>query len=356
MSCPWTTTLGVLRVPNRKRPVLSRVYAIGDAPVNRIAITFYIVIQILLLPVAILAILWMSYKQLWVSRKLGLSQTMIEAFNGRWAMAAFGMYQDQAALRLGRVLPNNSVLALWVVLFPLYLLHKVTGRHLIYPRIPEPGTENIADLITVRTFAFDQLIGKHRGTMSQFVVLGAGLDTRCYGPLAKSGLKLFELDQEAEQRLKRESLARAGIDQDHVHFVEVNFEDGSWAQRLLDAGFDPTAQTLFLWEGVTLYLSEWDVRDTLAALQSLSAPGSVILADLYGARLLATVNRGTTKKMLEATGEKMGFGLDFAAAPEHALRHFVQSTGFALGAHRFIGGAGGKGPFAAVAELLVQDP
>ncbi|MGF1454792.1 MAG: class I SAM-dependent methyltransferase [Alphaproteobacteria bacterium] len=321
----------------------------------RIVIALYIVVQTLLLPLAILGLLWISYKQLWVSRKLGVSQTMIEAFNGRWTMAAFGLYHDPAASRLARVLPNNSVFGMWLILFPLFLLHKVTGRHLIYPRRPDPGTETIADLITVRTFAFDRLIEKHRDGAAQIVLLGAGLDTRAYGGLADSGLVPFELDQPAEQGIKRRALARARIDSDHVRFVEVNFGDGSWVQNLMDAGFDPSARTIFLWEGVTLYLSEWDVRDTLTAIGSLAVPGSVILADFYGARLLERVGRGTTKKMLEATGEKMGFGLDFATAPDNALSAFVASASFDLGERRFIGGAGGKGPFAVVTELLVPE-
>jgi O-methyltransferase involved in polyketide biosynthesis len=54
-------------------------------------------------------------------------------------------------------------------------------------------------------------------------VLGAGFDTRAYGPLSKQGLAMFELDQAANQRVKREAVTRAGLGGDDVNYIEVDF-------------------------------------------------------------------------------------------------------------------------------------
>ena len=45
--------------------------------------------------------------------------------------------------------------------------------------------------------------------MEQFVLLGAGYDTRAYGEVKRDGLAFFELDQAKTQRLKVASLRQA---------------------------------------------------------------------------------------------------------------------------------------------------
>ena len=107
-----------------------------------------------------------------------------------------------------------------------------------------------------RTAAIDRIIQKSSDQVEQFVILGAGFDTRCYGSLKRSGLQFFELDQAATQRLKRVCLQKAGIDAAHVHFVEVDFVGDHWTEELRKAGYDPGKASLFLLEGVTTYLSE----------------------------------------------------------------------------------------------------
>jgi O-methyltransferase involved in polyketide biosynthesis len=78
------------------------------------------------------------------------------------------------------------------------------------------------------------------GDMEQFVLLGAGYDTRAYGQLKKRGLALFELDQATTQKLKVASLHRVGIDSAHVTFVQVDFSQESAFDKLRASGYDPS--------------------------------------------------------------------------------------------------------------------
>ncbi len=318
-----------------------------------IAFAIYIVLQIVLLPLVIIGATLTGYKQIRVSQRLGLSQTAIEIINGRWTMDVFGMREDKAARKLARKLPNNSIFGLWLVLFPLYLLYRMTGRNYIYPRVVKEGRENIADVVMARTSAFDSYIDAHVDSATQLVFMGAGLDTRAYGKLKESGLAIFELDQARTQQMKREALKRANISADHVRFLEVDFTNAGWPEMLLGAGFDKTAKTIFLWEGVTLYLSEAAVRSTVATLQDIAATGSVLLLDIYADYFLAFARRGAMKKVLEATDETVGFGLDFAQDHNKRLQDFVRSLDVDLGQCRFLGAAAKKGPFAVVAELIL---
>jgi len=54
----------------------------------------YFPLQVLFIPVAIVGVVIVAYKQLVVSKRLGLSQTAVEVINGRWTMHIFGPRQD----------------------------------------------------------------------------------------------------------------------------------------------------------------------------------------------------------------------------------------------------------------------
>ena len=312
----------------------------------------FIVLQIALLPFAVLGVAIVTYKQVLVSKRLGVSQTGIEILNGRWTMHVFAMRNDAPTARLAKVLPNTSTVGLWLVLFPVWVKYKLSGAYFGYPRVAEEGAEDLRDLVTARTFYFDRIIQRVVDDMDQFVLLGAGYDTRAYGELMRDGLAFFELDREDTQTLKVAHLREAGIDADHVRFVTVDFEKENAFARLEAAGYNPSKKTLFLWEGVTLYLAEENVRSMLRAIRAHAAPGSVVVADLYGERMLQRISP-RARKMLEYTNEGLGFALPFAADAEQVLRGFLESEGMTQGETCFMGTVHEEGPFMVVVKFGV---
>lgn len=74
----------------------------------------YIPLQILFIPLAILGAILVGFRQLVVSKRLGISQTAIEVLNGSWTMHIFGIRVDEACDKLTKVLPNTSVTGLWL--------------------------------------------------------------------------------------------------------------------------------------------------------------------------------------------------------------------------------------------------
>ncbi len=323
---------------------------------NTLAWSIYIVVQILFIPLAIAGGLWVVYRQVLVSKRIGVSQTAIEVVNARWTADRFGLRKDPATVRLARVLPNDSLFGLWLALFPLFLLHKMTGQHLIYPILPEPGKEGMADLIIGRTPYFDRIIDKHKGRVEQFVVLGAGMDTRAYGELKQLPLAFFEVDRANTQILKRSSLQLARIDTAHVRFLEVDFGVNDWFKMLEAAGFDAQKKTIFLWEGVSLYLSEAEVRRTLRTLKTSASAGSVLVADFYSVSHLKPRNSRLLKwttSTLDSTKERLGFGLDLAGDARQTLASFVAGEGLTLGDAYVLGEKSKGGTFSAVAEIEI---
>ena len=81
-------------------------------------------------------------------------------------------------------------------------------------------------------------------------------------------MRSFEVDTPQTQAIKRDILAKAGIDATGVTFVAADFEQENWLARLVDAGFDPGTPALFLFEGVMMFLSREAVEDTLRKIAS----------------------------------------------------------------------------------------
>jgi methyltransferase (TIGR00027 family) len=320
-----------------------------------VSLPIFVVLQLVMLPLALVGVCWVAWRQIGVSRALGVSHTGIEILNGRWTAHVFGLREDAAAADLAAALPNTSTRGLWLVLFPLWVQARISGRPLGYPRIPEPGREAMADLVVGRSVFIDRFLDEAIEAGDQVVVLGAGYDTRAQGPLGARAGAWFEVDQEATQRLKRQGLERAGIDASHVRFVTVDFRTDDLFEQLAADGFDPSRRAHFLWEGVTLYLSEKDVRRTLSEIRARMQPGCVLVLDLYGERMLAMARKGATRKALDTTGEGMQFVIDLRRTPSPEVEALLRAHGWAIAEARYLGASHRDGAFAVVVAAIPDE-
>ena len=320
---------------------------------NFLAFVVFVALQIAIIPLAVVGAAVVAYKQIVISKRLGVSQTGIEILNGRWTMHVFGIREDAATARLADALPNTSTFGLWICLIPLWVKYRLSGSYFGYPRVPEEGAEGVSDFVVARTLYFDRIIQRVVGDVEQFVLLGAGYDTRAYGPLKREGIAFFEVDQAPTQRLKVSCLSKAGIEADHVTFVEVDFAEEDAFERLEAAGYDPSKRTLFLWEGVTLYLTWEDVRRTLRDVRDHSGQDSVLVADIYGDRFLQMFGGAMAKKSLEYTNEGLNFGLPFGKDHAQNLERLLESERLTPGQTYFMGAAHKKGPYMVVVECTV---
>ena len=123
--------------------------------------------------------------------------------------------------------------------------------------------------------AEDQLAHAVAGGLSQYVVLGAGLDTFAYrNPFGQ--IRVFEVDFPATQEWKRSLLAAASIPiPANLAFVPLDFEHMTLAEGLATAGFDATLSAFFAWLGVVPYLSLPAFRSTIESIGRLPAGSGV---------------------------------------------------------------------------------
>ena len=119
--------------------------------------------------------------------------------------------------------------------------------------------------------------------VSQFVVLGAGLDTFAYrNPY--DAVRVFEVDHPATQEWKRGLLSAAGIPvPSSMTFAPVDFEHQTLSDGLAAAGIDLRAPALFSWLGVTMYLTADAFSSTLDFIAARPT-GSGVVFDYVVAR------------------------------------------------------------------------
>ena len=117
-------------------------------------------------------------------------------------------------------------------------------------------------------FAEDRLAQLRALGVDQYLVLGAGLDTFAYrNPSPELPLRIWEVDHPATQAWKRQLLDAAHIAVPlNLSFVPVDFERDSLASALGSAGFEPGKGAMVSWLGVTPYLTNDAVLETLAYL------------------------------------------------------------------------------------------
>jgi methyltransferase (TIGR00027 family) len=137
-----------------------------------------------------------------------------------------------------------------------------------------------AYMVARSRYAEDELARAVGRGASQYVILGAGLDTFAYrNPHAESALRVFEVDHPATQAWKLQRLAAAGIAiPGSVIFAPIDFERESLPEGLDRANFRRDAVTFFSWLGVAPYLTSKAMTATLAFI-GLMPSGSGVVFD-----------------------------------------------------------------------------
>jgi methyltransferase (TIGR00027 family) len=144
---------------------------------------------------------------------------------------------------------------------------------------PRPYSIGLRAFLVARSrYAEDLLAQAVARGVTQYVLLGAGLDTFAHRNPHPS-LRVFEVDHPATQLWKRELLTTTNLAPPaNLTYVPIDFERQSLATQLHTAGFDATAPTFFAWLGVVPYLTLPAFRATLAFIAA-QPPGSGVVFD-----------------------------------------------------------------------------
>jgi methyltransferase (TIGR00027 family) len=196
-------------------------------------------------------------------------------------------------------------------------------------------TPGAYEFMIARTAFFDTIVQRAlKENIDQVVLLGAGYDSRPYRFAEYiRDTRIFELDAKLTQQRKLECLQRAAITiPAQIHFIPVDFTVDDLKVVLVAASFNPEKQTVYIWEGVTYYLSAEVVDNMLAFVRCNSPPGSSIAFD-YAALSEVVLEEARTKefrKLMKSqySGEPVRFGLRAGT-----IEDFLATRGFAIREH-----------------------
>lgn len=194
------------------------------------------------------------------------------------------------------VVPDNTAVrtALWRALHveldsPPHVFEDIIGLTLA---APDDGWRNRQDMspftrpfrasIVARAHFVEDLVADQaiRG-ISQYVILGAGLDTFAQRkPELASGMQIFEIDQPATQEWKRQRLIELGFGTPpFLHFVPVNLEAGdAWQEQLGASGFDFSKPAVVASTGVSMYLTKDAIMATLRQVATLVQGSTFVMS------------------------------------------------------------------------------
>jgi len=164
--------------------------------------------------------------------------------------------------------------------------------------------QGFVTFVLARHRAIDDLILATRS--DQVVLLGAGYDTRPARLCARlRESRVFEVDHPDTARRKAElaEAAYAGAELAPTVPVTIDFARESIAERLCEAGLETGASTVWVWEGVSMYLDEPAVRDTLGLFARLSGPGSRAACDVLSDPRRGGLLGSAQRQVLDATME-----------------------------------------------------
>ena len=115
------------------------------------------------------------------------------------------------------------------------------------------------------------------GQIEAVVNLGAGFDTRAFRLRALAEVPVWEVDQPQNIDAKRSRLEKLFEPVPaHVTLVPIDFDHEDLATVLASHGYEPDRRTMFVWEGVTQYVTEAGIRATFDFLARAPAGSRMV--------------------------------------------------------------------------------
>ncbi len=166
--------------------------------------------------------------------------------------------------------------------FPIRLLIKSEKSREIGRAKANESSPGVYEYVIARTLFFDEVFTQAlKESIPQVVFLGAGYDSRGIRfEHLNNNTQIIELDMAATQNRKIKYLKKNNIKiPEYLTFSTIDFNNQSLESALTSAGYQKDKRTLFIWEGVSMYLETQSVKDTLTFIQQCSPSDSLLVFD-----------------------------------------------------------------------------
>jgi methyltransferase (TIGR00027 family) len=158
------------------------------------------------------------------------------------------------------------------------LLLRLPGMLNFLMKVRERATPGVVGGFISRTrYIDDAVIAAVAEEFDAIVNLGAGMDTRAFRIQGTEDMRYFEMDLPELIEMKKKYIEKntAGLPE-NLSLVPVDFDTQDIGEELQKAGYSPSSRTLFIWEGVTQYITR-EAIDAVLEYVARSAAGSRIV-------------------------------------------------------------------------------
>ena len=190
-----------------------------------------------------------------------------------------------------------------------------------------PGARTSA---IARTRLIDDIVSQalHEG-IHQVVILGAGFDCRIYRLSDIRSVAAFEVDHPATVAVKLSRLRGLGAKLPaNVRFVQIDFDRQSLAETLQQEGFDSGQPAIFVWEGVTNYLTASAVDAVLRYVAGCAGGSRLVFTYVHRGVLDGSGKFPDAAKIMSNVAE-LGEPWTFGMLPEE-LPSYLRERGLRL--------------------------
>jgi methyltransferase (TIGR00027 family) len=173
------------------------------------------------------------------------------------------------------------------------------------------------------------------GGFDQILIFGAGFDTRALRFQQQAGdTRIFELDVPITQQAKLGQYQRRGLAiPANVAFISIDFDRESLSEKLEEAGYRRGGRSLFVLEGLVMYLQPESVDETFKTIEEFAGEGSEVVFDYVSASVLKheqmCYGEREIVKTVARAGEEWRFGIQ-----EGELEQFLDKYGLRAKEHK----------------------
>jgi methyltransferase (TIGR00027 family) len=216
----------------------------------------------------------------------------------------------------------------WRVFVRLLYLPGLRGAVLSLRERRMPGT---LGAILCRTRYIDDILKRSlEEGVEQLVILGAGFDSRAYRIAGMDQVQVFEVDLPGTRKLKQIRIEKVlGAVPGNVTLVGINFDQQQLDDILIAAGFQNGKRTLFIWEGVTQYITAEAVNNTLEFVSGYSGVGSAIVFTYVYQGIIDGTHRPEWFRSFLSFAKRVGSPLRFGFDPVQ-LEQYLADRGLTL--------------------------
>ena len=210
------------------------------------------------------------------------------------------------------------------------------------------GLQHMPAAMAARTRYFDQFFADAAAAgIRQAVILASGLDARAYRLDWPADMTVYEIDQPDVIAFKTRTLGDLGAAPTaELRTVAIDLRE-DWPAALTAAGFDPSAPSAWIAEGLFGYLPPEAQDRLLDTVTDLAAPGSRLGSEAVPSQPPGSLDEAR-EKMRTATQKwrEHGFDLDFTELTFDGERNDVDA---------YLAGRGWTSTGTPMGELLVAN-